>query len=202
MKTITKLIVLLMLVSLAPSAYAQANSKQVKYTFDKDSKISIDGTSTIHDWTCEVEKFDGTFTVDPLSTAKNLAISAGKLVVKIDDIECGKGAMNKKLRAALSGNKADNVTFTLASTTPKSKADGTVGLGLTGSLKIAGVSKSVEMDATAKYTQNDLVQLEGFLSLDMTDYGVDPPTAILGTLHTGDKVTVRFVVTAHPDPNL
>jgi hypothetical protein len=58
------------------------------------------------------------------------------------------------------------------------------------------------MDATAKYTQNDSVQLEGFLSLDMTDYGVDPPTAILGTLHTGDKVTVRFVVTAHPDPNL
>ncbi|NQV74275.1 YceI family protein [bacterium] len=202
MKTITKLIALLMLVSLAPNAYAQANAQRVKYVFDSDSKLSIDGTSTIHDWTCEIEKFDGTFTIDPQSTAQNLSISAGKLIVKLDDIECGKGTMNKKLRAALSGNKADNVTFTLESTTSTDKPLDLIGLGLSGSLKIAGVSKSVEMDATARYTQNDSVQLEGFLSLDMTDYGVDPPTAILGTLHTGDKVTVRFLVTAHPDPNL
>jgi hypothetical protein len=32
----------------------------------------------------------------------------------------------------------------------------------------------------------------------MTDFGIDPPTALLGTLKTRDEVTVYFDVTVSP----
>jgi hypothetical protein len=32
----------------------------------------------------------------------------------------------------------------------------------------------------------------------MTNFGVDPPTAMLGALRTGETVTIRFDVTAAP----
>jgi hypothetical protein len=42
------------------------------------------------------------------------------------------------------------------------------------------------------------IRTTGRLALKMTDFGVDPPTALLGTLRTGDEVTVYFDVTVSP----
>jgi hypothetical protein len=36
------------------------------------------------------------------------------------------------------------------------------------------------------------VWLEGSRGLRMTDYGIKPPTMMLGTLRVGDSITVRY----------
>jgi len=53
---------------------------------------------------------------------------------------------------------------------------------------------------TAEGTMQDgTIRFEGSHTMLQTDFGVDPPTALLGRLKTGDEVTVRFVVTATPN---
>ena len=58
-------------------------------------------------------------------------------------------------------------------------------------LRIAGVEREVALDAEDQRRDAALV-VTGSLPLLMTDYGIKPPTAMLGMLKTDPKVTVSF----------
>lgn len=189
MRAITNLVLLLLVSGLLQSATAQSGGR---YTFTSETQLFIDGTSSLHDWTCEVPKSTGSFTT---GDGAPFSIAAGKVSVLVDDIECGKGTMNSKLREALKINNAKTVAFQLGSATVTGQTGNKFSLSLKGNLTIAGTSKPVTLAATGTQ-QNGLIRFEGKYALKQTDYGVDPPTALLGRLKTGDEVTVRFVVTS------
>lgn len=189
MRAITNTIFLLLVAGLLQVASAQSGGR---YTFTSETQLFIDGTSSLHDWTCEVEKSTGSFTT---GEGAPFSIAAGTVSVLVDDIECGKGTMNSKLRDALTINNAKSVSFQLGSATVTGQEGGKFGLSLKGNLTIAGTTKPVTLAATGSQ-HNGMIHFEGKYALKQTDYGVDPPTALLGRLKTGDEVTVRFVVTA------
>jgi hypothetical protein len=60
-----------------------------------------------------------------------------------------------------------------------------------GTLRIAGIEREVVLPLQAERSDDTLV-VRGRLSLLMTDYGITPPTAMLGMLKTDPKVTVTF----------
>ena len=196
MRTISRTLLLLLTAGLlqAQDTQAQSSMEGSRYTFTSDTHLFIDGTSSVHDWTCEVEKSTGGFVAMP-GEGTGLTITEGSVTVLVDDIECGKGTMNKKLKAALTINDAESIAFVLSAADVTAQQNGTLELALKGDLTIAGTTKPVELTA-AGTQQNDVIRFEGSYSLLQTDFGVDPPTALLGRLKTGDEVTVRFVVNA------
>jgi hypothetical protein len=64
---------------------------------------------------------------------------------------------------------------------------------------IAGTEKTVNMEVTASRLADGSIRAEGALPLLMTDFGVKPPTAMLGTLRTSNKVTVKFSLLVGPE---
>ena len=68
-----------------------------------------------------------------------------------------------------------------------------------GALTIAGAEKSVNLDVTATRLSDGGIRADGELPLLMTDFGVKPPTAMLGTLRTSNKVTVKFSLLVGPE---
>jgi polyisoprenoid-binding protein YceI len=62
---------------------------------------------------------------------------------------------------------------------------------LTGNLTIAGVTKPVKFKSEYQVKGSD-VHFTGSYSFKMTDFGIDPPTAVMGTIKTGDEIVVRF----------
>jgi hypothetical protein len=54
------------------------------------------------------------------------------------------------------------------------------------------------MDVTAARLPDGSVKAEGEVPLLMTDFGVTPPTALLGTLRTDNKITVKFSLLVGP----
>ncbi|HER41035.1 MAG TPA: YceI family protein, partial [Salinimicrobium catena] len=60
-----------------------------------------------------------------------------------------------------------------------------------GYLTIAGTKKPVDLTFDAKVTGNQIT-LSGSKKIKMTDYKVDPPTAMFGTITTGDEVNIKF----------
>jgi polyisoprenoid-binding protein YceI len=183
---------LLLTAALAVFTLGAAGWIAPSYTFESSSKIWVEGTSTIHDWECEVGQFAGSVTADA-AEAGFASLTATSLAVPVQGIDCDNGTMNGKLRDALGSTP---VRYDLASAdVGEVGADGWFTINTTGRLTIAGATQPVEMSVKAKALDGNRFRFVGQHALKMTDYGVDPPTAMFGTLKTGDEVTVHFDAT-------
>lgn len=162
------------------------------FTFDSSSKIWVEGTSTVHDWECQVDQFAGTVNAEA-AEASFATLSTTTLTVPVQGIDCDNGTMNGKVRDALGSAP---IRYALSSATVGAPgADGWFPIRTTGQLTINGQTQPVQMTVKGKALDGGRFRLTGEHALKMTDYGVDPPTAMLGTLKTGDQVTVHFDAT-------
>ncbi|MFN1836137.1 YceI family protein [Balneola sp. MJW-20] len=152
-----------------------------------ESEVTISGTSTLHDWESVAEEFTGeaTFTMEDGSLT---GIQSLVFTVVVDQIKSGKGMMDKKTKGALKEKKNPEITFNLSEVSEMS-ADSIMA---NGELTIAGVTKTVQIKAAYMVNDDGSVTFNGTQPINMTDYEVDPPTAMLGSIKTGEDVQVHF----------
>ncbi|CAN5255773.1 hypothetical protein BH09BAC1_BH09BAC1_19400 [soil metagenome] len=162
------------------------------YILNKDYLVTIHGTSNMHDWDETVETVTGkgnvTANSDGTFDLNTLQINMSVLSIKSDE-----RVMTNKTVKALKGDDHPQITFTLS--TPlksiKAIANGTKVMAK-GNLNIAGVTRAVELPVTISMPSPGKMVFEGSQSIKMTDYGIDPPTALLGVLKTGNEITLHF----------
>ena len=147
--------------------------------------MSISGTSTIHDWTCDVEAVSG------WAETNAGTFASGKVTVQVSDIECGKRVMNRKLNDALKGDDHPEISFTATAITAAGE-----GWTAEGNLNVAGAVHPITVAFAA--SEGNPSKITGEVELSLDDLGVEKPTAVLGTIKTGNLVTVRFDVSAKP----
>ena len=61
-----------------------------------------------------------------------------------------------------------------------------------GSLNIAGVTRPVDMMVKVLIRGNRKLIFEGSQTIKMSDFDIAPPTALFGTLKTGNEVAINF----------
>lgn len=163
----------------------------------KDSRMIIRGTSTLHSWQCKVEQISGQMTAEfegeSIGNIKSLVL--GVVVNSIRSID-EKGAyyekgMDKNVYKALKDEKFPTITFTLSKINKRSLIGKDIAFDATGVLRIAGVAKEINLRAVATQTAEG-ISFEGKIPIKMTDYNVDPPTAIFGTIKTGNEIMLEF----------
>jgi len=159
----------------------------------KSSKVTIDGTSSMHEWTSEVTKLEWTGNI----TTEGGAVKEIKdVVVKIPvvSIKSTKGkTMDNKTYEAFKSDKNPTITYQLSGVVVKGTA-----LQATGSLTMAGAAKTISMTVSAKVLANGDVQLTGSQKLNMKDFKMSPPTAVMGTIKVGEEVTVKYDLVLSP----
>ena len=150
---------------------------QEAYTLSDESALTIDGTSTIHDWTVTANEIAGNLEAEG-DLPKEIVFE-----VEVDGIKSERGAaMDKKMHDALKKEEHPKVAFTL---TEAHDAN------LVGTLTIAGKEQTVEVPSKIEVV-GGAVKISGEKSLILQDYGVEPPTAMFGQIIVGDEVTVKF----------
>ena len=147
------------------------------------SKVGIQGTSSLHDWESTVESFSINGNIGP-DQISDLVAS-----FKVESIKSGKAIMDSKTQDALKADKHPNIVF--KATTLKIENGLVKG---SGTLTIAGSAKPFQFNATSKALAAGGLQIAGSTKLKMSDFGVEPPTAMFGTLTTGDEVTVTYEI--------
>jgi polyisoprenoid-binding protein YceI len=166
------------------------------FLLQPDSRLWVEGTSTIHDWTCEAGSVDGAVN---LTMADMPEVSDVTVTVPVEALDCKKGTMNRKAQKALDADDHPEITFDLnAATVAPATDEGDFVVNATGTLTIAGATQPAEVTAQGYRLDNGQVRFKGSYPMKMTDFGVDPPSAMLGTLKTGDEVVVHFDVVAAP----
>lgn len=166
---------------------------QTNYKSTAESRIWVDGTSTIHDWTCEV----GDVQADIASEDDFSDLTNAVITVKSDALECKNGTMNKKALSALNAKKHATIRFTAVSNEVGLSGDD-VTIDTNGRLELAGKTNPVKATVAGKKQADGSIRLTGSVPLTMSDYDIKPPTAMLGTIRTGDDVTVRFDIVLEP----
>jgi hypothetical protein len=155
--------------------------------------ISITGTSSLHDW--EMKSSQGKCEVEFVLGAndKITAINALKFELDATTIKSEYTMMDNNTYKALKTKTNKNITFALASGTVTSSEANAYLVKAIGYLTIAGKTVKTDVAATAKYNAADKsFTITGSKKLKMTDYGVTPPTAMLGTIKTGNDITISF----------
>lgn len=167
-----------------------ANSSQAFSLNSAHSKFIIKGTSSLHDWEMISENCSGSIRMDVSS--ETLSISDIKVKVLVKSLKSGKKMMDNKTYDALKENKFPSITYQYEKIgTLKETGPNTFSVTLNGTLTIAGKSKKVPIDVVIDQNNNSIT-IKGEKPLKMTDFGVEPPTALLGTIKTGDDITIDF----------
>ncbi|MEW5930541.1 MAG: YceI family protein [Gemmatimonadota bacterium] len=163
-----------------------------------ESKLWVEGTSSVRSYTCRADRVDGTVATQPGSTSLAIAdlektVKSADVSVSVAGLECGNGTMNAHLRKALKAETSPRISYRISSYDVT--AAGAVKLN--GTLSIAGTEKPVSIDATAT-SEGGRLRVKGSKQLKMTEFGVRPPTLMMGTMKVHDPVKVSFDVLLKP----
>ncbi|AVR47384.1 YceI family protein [Christiangramia fulva] len=166
--------------------------KAQSYTLNqKPSYVLVDGTSNIHDWSLEAESFSGNLKAE-FDEGKLEELEQLNFTVMAESLKSGKSGMDKNTYNALKTNSYKKISFQLKDV-KSIEASGTDSykVNTTGTLELAGVKKEINLTFNLMVKGNEII-LKGNYKLNMTDYNIEPPTAMFGTISTGENVTIKF----------
>ncbi|PKB16055.1 YceI family protein [Flavobacterium sp. 5] len=183
MKTILKkTFTVLTIFALTISVNAQKN-----FTLNAaKSTFSVSGTSTMHDWTMKSALGTGTANLT-VTNSKLAAITSLTINLNAESIKSEKSSMDKVAYKTLKTDKFKTVKYVLKSAV---KANETT-WDLVGTYTIAGVAQEVKTQVKTTIT-NGAVSLQGSNKITFKQFGMKSPTAMLGTIKTGEDLTVKF----------
>lgn len=171
-----------------------------KFAFLPESRIWVDGTSTVRAFTCAAAEVKGTvgarvpaFDVGALGEA----VEALEVVVDVAGLECGNSTMNEHMRKALKVGEHGQIRFSLTDYTTLAAGTETR-LTMNGIFAIAGQERPIAVEAVATAAQTGAIRVKGSKVIAMTEWGVKPPSLFLGTMKVHPNVRVNFDVVMQP----
>lgn len=192
-----KIISALALLLLTASA---AIGQDLQLNLQESYNMHLYGEANIKSWDAAITEVNGSLTLQETETitAESLTAEAFKnlsLTIPVEQIEAESGGLTKNLHKYLKGDDYPNITFELNNVTNiTEQADGSLLITASGVISAAGTENPVEMQVTANVNNNG-IQFTGQQELLMTNFGIDPPTAVFGTIRSRDEIRIEFDVT-------
>lgn len=175
-------LVFIFLAIAAKSGFTQTIFKQ-----SGDSYLSISGTSTLHEWTMSSKEGKFQVSIDTDADGTPIKFNSLSLSVRSESLKSGHPAMDKNAYSSLSTDTHKVIKFDMVSATitgPK--------IQCTGNLTVAGITKSITVDVVYKVMSNNSLLCSGTKKLKMSDYGIESPSFMFGTVTTGDEIIISF----------
>ncbi|MGV3518850.1 YceI family protein [Luteitalea sp.] len=158
--------------------------------------VTVSGTSTVLDWsatTNEAQTRNVKVTSDLpggdffwVGVIQPGAVESFEVVVPVAALKSDRDNFTADMHVALKADVHPDIVFTMQRM--EKKPGGARAIGL---LKVAGVEKEVTLNLITSLRNGKLLVM-GKIDLLMTDFGITPPTAMMGVLKTDPKVTVKF----------
>ena len=179
------------------------------------SQLSLEGSSNVKDWRCGGTTLDGRMEVAaPLAQINTIIdrIEDGdvarldpraasfpqptfRLRVPDQSLRCGNRQMERDMYRALRADANPTIDFQFEELVGGVVHDIDGGLyraTITGTLKLAGEQRSVNVPVEATRVARDRFRLRARLPLRMTDFRVTPPTALFGMVKAKNDLVVTF----------
>lgn len=179
------------------TAAANCMAQQIDYRTLPGSKMWIEGTSTLNNYTCLTKDVAGYAEVNDTADVKNNAEGKDKafLTIMVRSLNCGRDLMNDDMYNAMKSDKYPFIKYDLINAHLVSSVDSTGGwyeLATKGRLSIAGDTNTVEILMKVKRIGKGVFRLIGSKALTMNDFDIIPPTHFFGLIKAHEALTVHF----------
>jgi len=177
-------------VLLVATTAAAAGGQSAKVTLAPTSSITVEGTSNVHAW--HATSTDITSAIQMAAPADaGSTVESVTLSLPVTSLKSGKGGLDKNLYKALKAEQNPTITFVMKTYKVDAQAQAHAA-EITGLLTVNGVEKAITATATMTGDAKTGLKAVGSATFRMTDFAVKPVTALMGTIRTGDQVTVKF----------
>lgn len=151
----------------------------------KESRLWLEGTSTVKSFKCVASNIHVT-AIGETSAPPSQIVKSASLVVPVAQLDCSNKTMNEHMRKALKADKNPQISWTMTDYQVQGS-----NVTISGKLTIAGKENPIDLRGTGS-AENGQIRFKGSKQFKMTEYGVKPPSLMLGTMKVGDLVTVSF----------
>ncbi|MDO5509687.1 MAG: YceI family protein [Weeksellaceae bacterium] len=179
---------LLFIVFLFASAMLTGQTYQVQ---SAKSSMKVEGTSNVHDWNIVSNQVTGNIQVTKSGNTIN-ALRGMTLTLPTESLKSNRSGMDRNTFRALKSDRAKTITYTVTSVQSlRSTGANTYAVRANGQLTAAGVTKDLPIDFTIQTSGNTLT-VKGEKTINMKTWNIDPPTALMGSIRTGENVKIIF----------
>lgn len=180
--------------SLTPTADARTGAAPL--ALQPQSRLWVDGTSNVRSWSCAAATLDAAVettapgAVDAVMRGTKVVKSA-TLTVASAKLDCRSGKTNEHMRKALKSEEHRAITFRMVTYDLSPAGDGAQG-SATGELTLGGTTKPITVKGLVTQEPGGVLHITGTHALRMTEYGLTPPSLMMGTMKVKDAVRVHF----------
>lgn len=201
----TLLIVSAALVVTAGAAPAQEKSATLRLPVRADSRLWLEGSSNVKDWTCKATAMEALIAIDAASADSRDDATVAKslrgvdVIVPVRMLKCGDRHMEANMYTALRAPKPPAVGYIIADFELKPSLSGdSLSVQATGTMSVAGAERAVSMMVKTERLPDGTRRARGTVPIRMTDFGIVPPRPWFGVLRTADKVLIQFEIFVSP----
>jgi polyisoprenoid-binding protein YceI len=198
----SKYLLISFVAAVATTAGAQTTDG-VRLVLGPQSELTFEGTSTMHAFHCKTTKLDVTVNVDPTYMEARLSklnrpLKTVDVVIPVKSLSCGNSGLEKNMFKTLKADQYPEIRYQLSTYQIAGATDDGATLQAIGTLTVAGQQKTIEMLVKTNRGADGSATATGTQAVLMTDFGIKPPVFMLGTLKTGNKITVSFKLNMTP----
>ena len=168
------------------------------------SKLSIDGKTNVNSFTCSIAKYTGTDTLVLQEGGKKIrpVFVKGSVGLDASKFDCGMAIMTSDFRKTVKSDKypaivIDFISFERA----PNYAQGEEKFKGILNISLAGVTKLFDVDCTIETKTNGMIHLKGGRGFTFADFGLKPPSRMMGTIKVKEELIVKFHLVLMLDPN-
>lgn len=199
---------MLVVLALLMSSSSPPSADGPKVIAAAGATLELEGDSTLHrygaratEWSVEVgidaPRLEAAAqSLDVETLIRGHLVDALALAIPVDKLGSGDDRLDRHLRAALRAERHHEIRFRMDSYDVAGPPAPGAPLAVTvhGRLTVAGVERRIDVLAAGLRVGGG-VRFRGQKDLLMTDYGINPPTLMLGAIKAANRVTVKFDVT-------
>lgn len=204
LRTNTRLLLLSVLSFLLfASAFSPLPFDKHQYQIETNSQLLIAGTSNVNEFTCdcscERDFTRSTLEINQHPESNRIDFANARLKLTTTNLDCGHKVMNKDLYETLRAKDYPHISITLLQAEIPARTqlklvslNQWMNIDAFTRITIAGQNKRVHIPVKGQRLEDNRFHFTGEISLNMTDFGLEPPTAMLGLIKVNDKITIHL----------
>jgi polyisoprenoid-binding protein YceI len=173
-------------------AHSQESKAQTSYSVDSNSVIYLKGTSPLHNWGMVAHSFTGDAKFSFLADNQLSSITGFSLKVPIHNLKSESRSIEKSAYKALREDQYKDIVFDFTSAQFKPSGMNNYLILLRGNMTIAGVTQVTTLKMNAAMNENGSISCSGSLPIYLSDYNIERPTYLLGTMRVGEVLVLTY----------